>query len=138
MNESDVYKAPNADLTKTYDKDGMQDVLEVAKRQKALLYTFLVYILLGIATGVIDPELKLVLQLFVIPVMIAIVVFTARLCLKLYGKTGAIIMIVLSFVPLINLIVLLIANSKANKQIKSKGFRVGLIGANIKEISSAI
>ena len=138
MSQKNIYETPKAELSIEKGSDGSDEILVIAKRQKALLYTLLVYLLVSGASGGVNPEIKPLLQLVAIPVMIAIVIFTARLCLKLYGKAGAIFMIVLSIIPLVNLIIILIANSKANKLIKSKGFKVGLVGANIKEITNAI
>jgi len=96
------------------------------------------YILYPLVPNSINPEIQLMLQILAICLVLAVVIFTARFVLLFYGKLGAIIMIVLSIIPLINLLVLLSANSRANKAIKNAGFRVGLIGANVKEIESSI
>jgi hypothetical protein len=138
MSQTNIYEAPKADLSIEKGNDEFHEILVIAKRQKALLYTFLIYLLISGATGVVSADVKPLLQLTALPIIISVVIFTARLCLKLYDKASAIFMIVLSIIPLVNLIILLIANSKATKLIKSKGFRVGLVGANIKEITNAI
>lgn len=116
----------------------LESVLVVAKRQKTLLIIFLVYLLLVGFGAAASPEIKPILQLLVLPIMVLIIIFTARLSFKVFGKVGATMATILSIIPLINLITILVVNSKASKLIKSKGFRVGLIGANTKEIANAI
>lgn len=138
MNDINAYEAPKSNLGNSHNSEELRNILVIAKRQKALLVTFLAYFLIAGFSGSADPELKPFIQLAALPLMIAVVVFTARLTLRLYGKLGATIMILLSIIPLINLIVVLIANSRANKLIKNKGFRVGLVGANTKEIEATI
>lgn len=64
--------------------------------------------------------------------------FNARLCLKVYGTFTAIILITLGIIPIINFLVVLAASSRANKLIKKAGFKVGFMGANIKEIDQAL
>jgi len=116
----------------------MSYVLQIAKRQQALLIAFMLYILTAGGSAAVSPEIKPLVQLLILPIMVLIIIFTARLSYKIFGKVGATIFTILSIIPLINLIVILIVNSKASKIIKSKGFRVGLAGANVKEIKKAI
>ena len=110
----------------------------IAKRQRTLLIVFFIYILVVGASSAVTPDLKPLVQLLILPIMVLIIIFTARLSFKLYGKIGASILTLLSIIPLINLIVVLIVNSKASKLIKKNGFRVGLIGASVKEIEKTI
>jgi len=138
MNNENLYEAPASNLANNNENADISNVLIIAKRQKALLFTFLAYFLIAGFSGAASPELKPLMQLAGLPLMLAVVIFTARLTLRLYGKVVAIIMIILSIIPLVNLIIVLVANSKANKTIKSRGFRVGLGGASIKEIESSI
>jgi len=138
MKDTKVYEAPKSNLEQGHDSDDLKNILVIAKRQKSLLLTFLAYFLLAGYSGSADPQIKPFIQLLALPLMLAVVILTARLTLRLYGKVGATIMIILSIIPLINLVIVLIANSKANKLIKSKGFRVGLAGADTREIEKAI
>lgn len=138
MNDNEVYKTPESNLEPGHDSEDLKNILVIAKRQKILLMTFLVYFILAGYSGSANVDIKPFLQLMLLPLMLAVVILTALLSIRLYGKIGATIMIVLSIVPLINLIIILIVNGSANKLIKSKGFRVGLVGADIKEIAKAI
>ncbi|WP_445359860.1 hypothetical protein ACJJIL_12630 [Microbulbifer sp. EKSA005] len=138
MNTNNVYEAPKSQLESGLSRNELENLLVIAKRQKSLLLTFLVYFLVAGYSGTAGPELKLILQLAAIPLMIAVVILTARLSWRLYGRFGAVSMIALSLFPLVNLIILLIVNSKANTVLKKAGFRVGLAGASTKEIAAAI
>lgn len=138
MSDYEVYETPKSNLEPGHDTKDLENILVIAKRQKALLLTFLVYFLLAGYSGSASADVKPLLQLILLPLMLAVVILTALLSIRLYSKIGATIMILLSIIPLINLIIILIANGSANKLIKSKGFRVGLVGADTKEIAKAI
>ncbi|VAX01112.1 hypothetical protein MNBD_GAMMA22-2550 [hydrothermal vent metagenome] len=135
---SDVYKAPKSSLEPTKTKNELLRTLSIAKRQKALIYSFLSYLILAGIVTQIGPEHKIYLQILIIPIFLAIVVSTARLSWPLYSKIMAIILIILSIIPLVNLIIFLVINSRANNRIKNDGFRVGFMGANTREIMYAI
>ncbi len=135
---NDVYKIPNSTLEITKTKNELQLTLRIAKRQKALIYSFLSYLILaGIATQ-ISSEYKIYFQFLIIPIFLAIVISTARLSWLLYSTMVAAPLIILSIIPLINLIVLLIINYSANRKIKDDGFNVGFMGASTKEINNKI
>lgn len=108
----------------------------IAQRQKVLLYAFLLCILLVALSpmfiGYIAPYEQV---LFLLPQLV-IVALIARLSVRLYGKVGAILIILFSMIPIVSFLALLIANAKANKMIKSSGFSVGFMGANLKEIAA--
>lgn len=138
MDRISVCQAPLSNLQGDTNNIEMRNILVVAKRQKALLIVFLVYFFIAGFSGSVSSEIKPLLQLTALPLMLLVVIFTARLTLRLYGKFGAIMMIILSIIPLINLLVVLAANSRANKIIKNGGFRVGFVGASIKEIEDSM
>jgi hypothetical protein len=139
METNEIYESPKANLINNTDSgaEELNKVLQVAKRQKALIYTFLAYFLAAGLQG-LPEEIKIIASLIIFPIWIAIIIFNARLCLKVYGRFTAVLLIVLGIVPLINFLVVLAASSRANKFIKSAGFKVGFMGANIKEIDQAL
>jgi len=133
------YKKPESEiLDPSKKKDDIREILTIAKRQKALLYTFLAYILLPFFLAFMGAAAEPAAPFLYLFIIIAILFFTARLSLKLYGKIGSTVITILMIIPLINLLALLRVNAKANDLIKGKGFRVGLIGANIKIIEGSI
>ena len=138
MEAKKAYQTPKSNLQQKHDSEELNNILIIAKRQQSLLLAFLAYILLAVLTSGASSELKPFLQLLILPTMLAIIVFTAHLTLRLYGKPTAIIMIILSIIPLVNFPIMLIANSRAIKTIKSRDFRVGLMGENTKDIQNAM
>lgn len=136
---SSVYTAPKANLSiSTLQIEDLNKVLKVAKRQKALVYTFLAYFLTNALTQALPSELRVAGGMVILPLWIAMIIFNARLCWLVYGRFGAILMTILGFIPLLNLLAVLAASSRANKLIKEAGFKVGFMGANTKEISRAM
>ena len=107
------------------------DLLVIAKRQKTLLGVLLLSILTFILLIIFIKPSQEQLNIFASIFALSIIWFTARLCLKIYALPKAIVMIILSFIPVVSLLVLLIANVKSTRLLRSKGFRVGLMGANI-------
>ena len=139
MEANAIYASPKANLTDSngLEADELNKVLQVAKRQKALIYTFLAYFLAATLQG-LPQELKFIAGLIILPILVAIIIFNARLCLKVYGTFTAVLLIILGIIPMINFLVVLAASSRANKLIKNAGFKVGFMGANIKEIDQAL
>ena len=120
------------------------EVLVVAKKQRNLLIAFFVYLMaifakVGLAkSGAGGSEYDSIIQLAIISLGLAVVIFCAILAFKVYGKLAAILLTILCIIPLVNLIAFLVVNSRTNKIIKSHGFRVGLAGADINEIARSI
>lgn len=139
MEAHSIYESPKADLTKNNNSgaDELDKVLQVAKRQKALIYTFLAYFFAAALQG-LPQEIKVIASLVIFPIWIAIIILNARLCLKVYGRFTAVLLIILGIIPFINFLVVLAASSRANKLINAAGFKVGFMGANTKEIDQAL
>ena len=104
----EIYKAPESDLNDENAVSDKDKFVAIAKRQKALLMVFLVYFMVNPLSKAVGPELETLVSLLFIPLMLAVVIFTARLTLLLYGRAMAIVLIVLSIIPLVNLIIVLI------------------------------
>lgn len=139
MEANAIYESPKSNLTNdnNIEADELNKVLQVAKRQKALIYTFLVYFFAAALQG-LPQEIRVIAGLVIFPIWIAIIIFNARLCMKVYGTFTAVLLIILGIIPMINFLVVLAASSRANKLIKNAGFNVGFMGANIKEIDKTL
>ena len=103
MDVNAIYESPKANLTNYTDLETgeLNKVFQVAKRQKALIYTFLAYFFAA-ALQTLPQELKVITSLVIFPIWIAIIIFNARLCLKVYGTFTAVILITLGIIPIIN------------------------------------
>ena len=134
MNKNSVYKTPESNLEPSHNTEQTQRFMRIARRQKSLLLAFLIYFTVSIFVAKADPEIQTLLHIAQVLIMLGIVILTARLSFCLYNKYGAIFLTILSIIPLINIIIILVASSKATKTLKDNGFRVGLLGADINAI----
>ena len=71
-------------------------------------------------------------------IVIAGLVSVVQLAYRLKGTTSAVIVGVLSLIPLVGLITLLVFNGWASKELKKSGFRIGLLGASPAQVLQAI
>jgi hypothetical protein len=98
------------------------ETLDVAKHQKNVLWVLVLTLLtfwmpfVSIVTGIFG------------------VVFIYRLA-KALKSSLAWLYIVLSFIPFVNLIAVIVLNSRATNVLKAHGIRVGLMGANQEDLS---
>ncbi len=117
----------------------INNILNIAKKQRNLLIVFFLYLLaVGVIAAISDPAVTEKIRFIAIPLAIAVVVLVGVLAFTIYGKPAAVLLTILCIVPLINLIIFFVVNGRANKIIKSKGYRVGLAGADIKAITNDI
>ena len=136
--ENDRYTTPKSDATVEKDIEQLRKTLTIAKRQKSLLCALLLLILSAISLPIFLGDITPNAQLVLLPLQIAILILMARLCFKLYGAAAALLLTILTVIPVIGLLALLVANAKANNVIKSKGFSVGILGANTKAIANSL
>jgi hypothetical protein len=86
---------------------------------------------LGGTTGAVITIITSLVQLAYI-IAVALIVFrTTRI---LHGTFRAVVYALFSIVPLINLLLLLSISSTATKMLKTNGFKVGLLGADLEEV----
>lgn len=96
------------------------EVLDIAKRQKAIIWLILISIPVYAASLVI-PFLPLI-------VGIISLVFIYQLAAAL-KESAPWLYVILGLIPCISLIALLVINSRATSALKAHGIRVGLMGA---------
>ena len=95
-----------------------QDLIELAKRQKNILWMILVSLVAmfipfaTIVTGIIQ------------------IYFIYKLAAAL-RSSAAWVYIILAFIPLVGLIAILVINGKATKKLQENGIKVGLMGARM-------
>ncbi len=132
-----LYQTPEANLqTDSLPNDQVEFLVSVAKRQKHLLYVFLVYLVYSYNLGIADGDTRYVVQLFALPMLLAVIIFNIRLSWVLYGTAGKIIMAILGAIPILNFLVILMANARANKKLSENGIKVGFMGARIADIKA--
>jgi len=111
------------------------DLKTVALYQKGLLVCILLYLLGVVGQFFIPPEASLLLALVVLVVVITATVFVFLLATKVYGTGVGILLGILTLIPCVGLIVLLIVNGKATSILRQNGIRVGLLGANLSDLT---
>ena len=112
----------------------LEELRAIARHQRAINLAILAQLALMVFAGSFGTTLELVLKLAGIVVAIISLVAEVRLVKALHGLVVAILCAPLMFVPLVNLLTLLVFNSQATKRIREAGFKVGLLGGNPDEI----
>jgi hypothetical protein len=120
-------------------------VRKVARYQRGILLCILTQLLaigLQVALTVgLEPErlaelqlLFLALQLLLVFVGIASMVFVFMLAATVYNTVAGVALGILAVIPCVGLIVLLVVNGKATAILRQNGIRVGLLGADSSQI----
>jgi len=133
VNESSKNYAPPASLV---EADAEQDEHELEERlwlasegQKMVIYSILLNLLLrAVERSQVLPGV--VLELLFVGVMVYTLMGVVRICSGL-GKSQnqKILFMVLSFFPLINLVILVYLSVKTSRMLRAAGWQVGLLGA---------
>ncbi|MCX7426604.1 MAG: hypothetical protein NTW96_13395 [Planctomycetia bacterium] len=110
-----------------------EDLRSVAVYQKGILVCILVYLIVIIGQFFVPAGLMIVLGLAGLGAGLAGLVFVFLLSTKVYGTGVGILLAILTFVPLLGLVVLLSINGKATATLQLNGHRVGLLGADLSE-----
>lgn len=100
---------------------------QVASGQKMIIFAILINIVTYVLQIAVHPFLGL-LALAAIALGIIGIVNLAKGLGKSTGLT--VVFVILMFVPCVSLIMLLILNSEATKELQRAGYRVGLMGAS--------
>jgi hypothetical protein len=95
---------------------------------------YVVVFILRTGTG---TQFALPLAVALIVDSIVAVVFVFILAIRVYSVAAGVVLGFLTLIPLLGLVMLLIVNGKATRIIRSNGFRVGLLGAELWEIKNS-
>ncbi len=107
-----------------------EDLRLVAKYQRGLLICILIYLVSGVVSRLVPPEIMLIVASGVLVAAIAGLVFVFLLSTKVYGTGAGVILGILTLIPCIGLIVLLVINQKATGVLRQNKIKVGLLGAD--------
>lgn len=124
MSQANPYQAPQAAVDRT---EAGPELERTASGQKLVVYAFLVYIAAGALRALVSP----VAILLAIPALIMALIGVWRTASGLGWHVAVrILLLLLMFVPLVNLIVLLVVSGRATRALRAAGYRVGLLGAS--------
>jgi hypothetical protein len=133
------YAAPEVDVEiKGIGSGCLKDLYKVASAQKAILVALLIYFGSLIAIQFVRPPLYYVLVVAGLIAAFAMFIFMVILAVQVYNVIGGILLGLLMLIPLLNLLVVLMVNGKATEIIRSNGFKVGIMGADLDEIRAAM
>jgi hypothetical protein len=134
------------------DRENLERILAIAKAQKGVIWCILavivcyagMFLLGGLASPAARGDGKVGLAFIFVPQLAALVVlafqivFVYRLAAAL--QVGVPLLWVVGVVCLscIGLLLMLILSSRATKAIRAAGFKVGIMGANLREIQAAM
>ena len=110
------------------------DLRTIAVRQKGIMFCILAYITLLIGQFLFPPELRPIVGLLALGATLTASVFVFMLALTLYNTGVGILLGILTLIPIVGLIVLLVINGKATNILRHHGIKVGLMGADAKQI----
>lgn len=140
VSPSQIGRAQNEGASKLLRQgDKFLDLVKIAKRQKALIYCILGYILalvalvgMGFANS---PILAIFGYLIYFAIGITSLVCFVRLALAVGHHVVVIVIACLaSIIPLVGLLVLLSVNGRASMFLKMGGAKVGLLGVSEREL----
>ena len=114
------------------------DLKGVAVNQRRIQVCILFYLGAIVSRFVLPPQAVLLSVAAVLIIGIVATVFVIMLATKVYPSPAGILIGLLVLVPCVGGIVLLIVNGKATSVLRSNGFKVGLMGANISKVEEAI
>jgi len=110
------------------------DLKIVATQQRTIMLCLLANIVLLALKMVFAkselPALMIVLNLLYLGIGITGAVFVVKLAMSLYNTALGIVFGILALIPLVGLLFLLMVNNKATTLLRSRGIRVGLLGAD--------
>ena len=123
--QANPYQAPKAAVGGI---DATEDTEKVRSGQKMLIYAILLnFVTFALQAGG-TPLLGLIVALTAL-VMSLVGIFRVGSGMG-FGVAAKILLVILMFVPLANLITLLVLNSRATKLLREAGYTVGLMGAS--------
>jgi hypothetical protein len=131
MNQN-PFQSPQAVGTAAAFAGDRDKLRRIASDQRGIMICILVYIAAIIGQFLLPrPEGTMIATIVALGAVLAGVVFVFRLATKVYSTGTGIVLGLLTFVPLLGLIVLLTVNSKATRLLRAQGVSVGLLGARM-------
>lgn len=125
MTQVNPYQPPKAEVeTPAAASEGAE---KVASGQKLVIFAILLYFLTIALQVAIGPMAGLLGIAVLVLALIGIFRIGSGMDFSLITK---IVLVILMFVPLVNLITLFILNMRATRRLREAGYKVGLLGAS--------
>lgn len=127
MADTNPYETPAAPLGEP--AHDAEEIEKVKKGQKLLIYAILINISAYLVQMAVGEIAVLVNIVSVIMALVGLYYLAKGLGMSILMK---IIVLILLFIPLLNLLTMLVMNSKATAKLRAAGYKVGLLGASKK------
>jgi len=125
MSNDNPYQAPRAQVEDHSPSDSA-DLEQIASGQKLVIYSIILNFVTVAARN--SPGLALALSLVA---LVMAIIGILRLCGGFGHSTGTKVLLVIGcFVPLVNLVMLVVLSMKATGRLREAGYKVGLLGAS--------
>ena len=125
------YASPQTSLAQNDGSASEADIEKVNKAQKLMLRAFGVSLVLRLVSGIVAAEggavFAVIMGMAALACLIALLIGVYRVASGL-GKNGILYLIGM-FVPLLNLIILIMLNNQASNFLRANGLEVGFWGA---------
>ncbi len=131
---SKIPSAPAQPVPLGYAAPPPTKLLTIAARQKAIIWCILGYFAL-VPAALFMP--RAVANLLLLGIGLTGAVFVFMLAVALYGAIAGIALGVGTLIPIAGLFVLLGINQRATRLLRDHGIRVGLMGADLRQLRQA-
>jgi hypothetical protein len=125
---------PPSQLNYATPAEGRSDLRQIAVRQRAIMYCILAELAMIALQIALPSPLNLLAVLGLVAAAITAAVFAFMLSMAIYSTAVGIIMGILSLIPYLGLLFLLIINGRATGILRAHNIKVGLMGADLRQI----
>jgi small-conductance mechanosensitive channel len=131
MSDKNPYETPAANLG-----DATNDATEiekVKKGQKLIIYALLINISVYLVQMAVGQVAVLVTLISIVTAFVGLYYLSTGLGMSILTR---IFVLILLFIPPLNILTMLVINSKATAKLRAAGYKVGLLGASKKAVPS--
>jgi len=126
--DNNPYRAPDAQVADSVTHSVLNE--DIASGQKLVIYAILAYFLAGALKGTLGPVSSIICGLVVIAALFMALFGVWQLATGLgHPALLRLLWVILMFVPLVNLLTMVILSSMGTSRLRAAGYSVGLLGA---------
>lgn len=125
MTDTNPYETPEAPVGDPHHD--AEEVEKVKKGQKMIIYAILINLSAYLVQMAVGQVAVLVTLASTIVALVGLYYLSKGLGMSILTK---IFVLILLFIPLLNILTMLVINSKATARLRAAGYKVGLLGAS--------
>lgn len=125
MTDTNPYETPEAPVGDPHHD--AEEVEKVKKGQKLIIYAILINLSAYLVQMAVGQVAVLVTLASTIVALVGLYYLSKGLGMSILTK---IFVLILLFIPLLNILTMLVINSKATARLRAAGYKVGLLGAS--------